>query len=124
MNTAQILAALMVVGSAVAINFIVAGLSKILQNAAWWRRLLPVAPGILGAIVAPGVWPRVLRLSSSGYEALDAVPWGNFWSLTLLLGVAHGAIAANLYKVVMQTILGRDGALERMIAKKTEKPDA
>lgn len=69
-------------------------------------RALPVLPFVFGAITGIGVLPALA--SDLGLNAIAAM---SMWEFTTL-GFGAGGFAAGGYKVVSQTILGKDQRLE------------
>lgn len=100
------------------INFVVSVSARIIGKTSRWKRVVPALPGLIGAAASMGVWPGILRLASTGMPALEKVPWAKYWLIMVLLGIAQGAIASNIYKFFMQTFLGKDGMIEDALRKK------
>lgn len=72
---------------------------------AWWARLLPVLPLIIGGISGPTVVPMVA----------EHLPWltGVGAGGAVLIGIGAGAVAASGYSAHRQTIRGRDRRIGR-----------
>jgi len=118
----QLLAFLLALGGCIGINFIVSVLARVIGKTSRWKRVVPALPGLIGAATAMGVWPGILRLASTGLPALEKIPWHKYEVIMVLLGVAQGAIASNIYKFFMQSFLGKDGMIEDALRKKLGVP--
>lgn len=114
----QVLALLLALGGCIGINFTVSVLARAIGKTSQWKRAVPALPGLIGAAASMGVWPGILRLASTGLPALEKVPWHKYGVLIVLLGIAQGAVASNIYKFFMQTFLGKDGMIEDALRKK------
>lgn len=109
----QIMALSMALGVSLAITGLVGAIKHVSPQSPTIRRWLPALPVMLGAAICSWTWPDILRLAFTGYPELDAVAWEDYGMVCLMLGIAQGAVSASLYKFWTQTIMGRDGALER-----------
>jgi len=68
----------------------------------WFVRALPVLPFALGAATSPWIFPALLP--TLGLPGAEQYPVG----VHVVLGFGAGALAGQAYKVIAQTILGRD----------------
>lgn len=117
----QFLAFLLAFFGSLAINYVVSKIKQIGGDNPHVRRWLPAIPGIIGGIGGPFVWPLIMQLAASGFKELATIEWASYWMGMLLMGIAQGAISANLHKFWTQTILGKDGVLGKALFKILEK---
>lgn len=97
------------------INFIVWSMNQLWQKTALWKRLVPIVPGVIGGLAAYWVWPPILSLAGKNAPALAHIQWTEYKVLLVCMGVAQGALATNIYKLVTQTFLGKDGVLAKKL---------
>ncbi len=73
----------------------------------WFIRALPVLPFLYGSLTAPWILPSVLP--NMGLVGSESYPAG----VHAVLGFGIGGLTGGAYKVLLQTIMGKDDRITK-----------
>ena len=122
----QLMAVGAALSGALAINAIVAGISRTFKEQPHVQRSLPMLPVLFGALFALWQWPYIFTLACTGMGELGKIDWSraDLRGFCIMAGIGQGAVSLNMHKFFTQTLMGKDGIVQAALRKKLELPPA